>query len=89
MLDEFIDALHTEGALAGVDFVGEDKEHSGCFLSFPSLFIGNPGSWFFLIPLLCKEGLGEVEYKLDLPHPSSPYKGEGPRYNPGFSYMDF
>jgi len=26
-----------------------------------------------LIPLLCKEGKGEV----DLPHPSSPYKGEG------------
>jgi len=28
-------------------------------------------------PLLCKEGRGEVERGLSLPHPASPYKGEG------------
>ncbi len=52
-------------------------------LSFPSVSVGNPG-FVFYSPLLCKEGLGEVEYKLDLPHPTSPYKGEGsyiPKYN--------
>ena len=38
------------------------------------------------IPLLCNEGSGEVEHSTALPHPASPYKGEGSSPTHRFTY---